>query len=186
MIRIAEERDVAEILSIYAPYVQNTTYSFEYDVPRLEAFLERFRTITTRFPWIVWEEEGKILGYAYGSEPFARAAYRWSCESSVYLRPEARGGASAGPCTPLWNRSWHFRAMSSITPSSLPRIPPPGLSTKSWATAPPENFPAAPSNSAKDLGSFGWKRKLKRVRFHQNFRTLGPWSVKMPKSFLIF
>ena len=91
MIRIAEERDVAEILSIYAPYVQNTTYSFEYDVPRLEAFLERFRTITTRFPWIVWEEEGKILGYAYGSEPFARAAYRWSCESSVYLRPEARG-----------------------------------------------------------------------------------------------
>ena len=91
MIRIAEERDVAEILSIYAPYVLNTTYSFEYDVPTEEAFLERFRTITARFPWIVWEEDGKILGYAYGSAPFERTAYRWSCESSVYLRPEAQG-----------------------------------------------------------------------------------------------
>ena len=91
MIRIAEERDVPEILSIYAPYVQNTTYSFEYDVPTEEAFLERFRTITAQFPWIVWEEDGKILGYAYGSAPFARAAYRWASESSVYLRPEAKG-----------------------------------------------------------------------------------------------
>ena len=91
MIRIATEQDLPEILSIYAPYVQNTTYSFEYDVPTEEAFLERFRTITARFPWIVWEEEGKILGYAYGSELFSRTAYRWSCESSVYLRPEAQG-----------------------------------------------------------------------------------------------
>ena len=91
MIRIATERDVPEILSIYAPYVQNTTYSFEYDVPTQEAFLERFRTITAQFPWIVWEEDGRILGYAYGSAPFARAAYRWASESSVYLRPEAKG-----------------------------------------------------------------------------------------------
>ena len=91
MIRIAEERDVPEILSIYAPYVLNTTCTFEYDVPTEEAFQERFRTITARFPWIVWEEEGRILGYAYGSSLFERAAYSWSCESSVYLRPEAKG-----------------------------------------------------------------------------------------------
>ena len=91
MIRIAEEQDVPEILSIYAPYVLNTTCTFEYDVPTEEAFLERFRTITARFPWIVWEEDGQILGYAYGSPLFSRAAYSWSCESSVYLRPEAKG-----------------------------------------------------------------------------------------------
>ena len=91
MIRIAEERDVSEILSIYAPYVLNTTCTFEYDVPTEEEFLERFRTITARFPWIVWEEDGQILGYAYGSPLFSRAAYSWSCESSVYLRPEAKG-----------------------------------------------------------------------------------------------
>ena len=91
MIRIAEERDIPEILSIYAPYILNTTCTFEYDIPSEDEFLDRFRSITSRFPWIVWEEDGRILGYAYGSAPFERAAYRWSCESSVYLRPEARG-----------------------------------------------------------------------------------------------
>ena len=91
MIRIAEERDVPEILSIYGPYVLNTTCTFEYEVPTEAEFLARFRSITARFPWLVWEEEGRILGYAYGSAPFDRAAYRWSCETSVYLRPEAKG-----------------------------------------------------------------------------------------------
>ena len=90
MIRIAEEKDVGQMLAIYGPYILNTTYTFEYDVPTEEAFLERFRQITVRHPWLVWEEDGQILGYAYGSAPFERAAYRWSCECSVYLRPEAR------------------------------------------------------------------------------------------------
>ena len=91
MIRIAEERDLPEILSIYAPYVLETTHTFEYDVPTPEEFLARFRSITAVFPWLVWEEEGRILGYAYGSAPFERAAYRWSSETSVYLRPSAQG-----------------------------------------------------------------------------------------------
>ena len=91
MIRIAEERDVPEILSIYAPYVLETTHTFEYDVPTEAEFLARFRSVTAAFPWLVWEEDGRILGYAYGSAPFERAAYRWSCETSVYLRPQARG-----------------------------------------------------------------------------------------------
>ena len=91
MIRIAEERDLPEILSIYAPYVLNTTHTFEYEVPTAEEFLARFRSVTETFPWLVWEEAGRILGYAYGSAPFERAAYRWSSETSVYLRPEAQG-----------------------------------------------------------------------------------------------
>ena len=91
MIRIAVEADVPELLDIYAPYILTTTYSFEYQVPTQEEFLRRFRDITARFPWLVWEEDGKILGYAYGSAPFERAAYQWCCETSVYLRPEARG-----------------------------------------------------------------------------------------------
>ena len=89
MIRIAEERDVPEILAIYAPYVLTTTYTFEYDVPTEEAFLQRFRTITAQFPWLVWEENGAVLGYAYGSAPFTRAAYRWCAELSVYIAPKA-------------------------------------------------------------------------------------------------
>ena len=91
MIRIATEADIPQMLSIYAPYIENTTITFEYNVPTEEAFLERFRKLTKQFPWLVWEEDGRILGYAYGSAPWERAAYRWCAEDSLYLLPEARG-----------------------------------------------------------------------------------------------
>ncbi len=91
MIRLAREADLLEILEIYGPYIINTTASFEYTVPTMEEFTARFRGITEQFPWIVWEEDGRILGYAYASAPFHRAAYRWCAESSIYLRPEAQG-----------------------------------------------------------------------------------------------
>lgn len=104
MIRIATEADVPQILDIYAPYIENTTVTFEYHVPSEEAFLQRFRQITEQFPWLVWEENGKILGYAYGSAPFHRDAYRWCAEDSVYLRPEAQGrGIGTRLCTALEN-----------------------------------------------------------------------------------
>ena len=91
MIRPATEKDVPEILAIYAPYVENSTATFEYDVPCSRSFLQRFYEITVQFPWLVWEEEGKILGYAYASAPYSRAAFRWCAEPSIYLRPEAKG-----------------------------------------------------------------------------------------------
>ncbi len=91
MIRFATEGDIPQILDVYSPYIMNTTASFEYTVPSLEEFTARFRTVTNQFPWLVWEEDGQILGYAYGSAPFERAAYRWSAEASVYLRREAQG-----------------------------------------------------------------------------------------------
>ena len=96
MIRIATEADVGAILEIYAPYILTTTHTFEYGVPTCEEFLARFRGITAQFPWLVWEEEGKILGYAYGSAPFERAAFRWVAEESVYLLPEAAGRGIGG------------------------------------------------------------------------------------------
>ena len=91
MIRIATEADVPAILAIYAPYVENTTITFEYDVPCRREFIQRFYTVTERFPWLVWEEDGRILGYAYAAPPYARAAYSWCAEPSVYLKPEAQG-----------------------------------------------------------------------------------------------
>ena len=91
MIRIATEADVPQMLAIYAPYIENTTITFEYNVPTEAEFSQRFREITRQFPWLVWEESGKILGYAYGSAPFHRDAYRWCAEDSVYLLPEAQG-----------------------------------------------------------------------------------------------
>ena len=91
MIRIATEADVPQMLAIYAPYILNTTHTFEYDVPTEEAFLQRFRNLTVQFPWLVYEEGGHIIGYAYGSAPWERAAYSWCAEDSLYLLPEAQG-----------------------------------------------------------------------------------------------
>ena len=91
MIRFATEADLPAILNIYGPYVLHTAISFEYTVPTLEEFTQRFRSITAQFPWLVWEEDGTVLGYAYGSLPFSRAAYRWVCASSIYLAPQAQG-----------------------------------------------------------------------------------------------
>ena len=90
-VRMAKEEDIAQILEIYGPYILNTAVSFEYTVPSLEAFTQRYRAITDQFPWLVWEEQEQILGYAYGSAPFERAAFQWCAEASIYLRPEAQG-----------------------------------------------------------------------------------------------
>ena len=90
-IRPATVQDVPRILEIYGPYVEKTAISFEYTVPTPEEFTRRFLEITAQFPWLVWEEDGKVLGYAYGSLPFERAAYQWSAEASIYLCPEAWG-----------------------------------------------------------------------------------------------
>lgn len=91
MIRLATQADVPQILDVYSPYVLNTATTFEYVVPALEEFTERFRSITAQFPWLVWEEAGEILGYAYGSLPFGRAAYGWVAASSIYLAPSVQG-----------------------------------------------------------------------------------------------
>lgn len=91
MIRFAEVSDVPQMLAIYAPYIENTTSSFEYTVPTVEAFTKRFLEKTEQFAWLVWEEEGVVLGYAYGSAPFERAAYGWCAELSIYLHPSAQG-----------------------------------------------------------------------------------------------
>ena len=90
MIRIATKADIPAIRAIYAPYVERTTYTFEYTVPTVQELTARFEAITAQFPWLVWEEDGAVLGYAYGSAPFDRAAYRWCGEVSVYLAPHAR------------------------------------------------------------------------------------------------
>ena len=91
MIRMARAEDIPAILDIYATYVLNTTFTFEYTVPSAEEFSARFQEITKQFPWLVWEENGKVLGYAYASAPFTRAAYQWCAEPSIYLAPEIQG-----------------------------------------------------------------------------------------------
>ena len=91
MVRAAAKADIPAILDIYAPYVLSSTATFEYTVPTQEEFRQRFDTITAQYPWLVWEEGGEILGYAYASAPYSRAAYAWCAEPSIYLRDEAKG-----------------------------------------------------------------------------------------------
>ncbi len=96
MLKLARREDVPEMLSIYGPYVLHSTATFEYEVPSLEEFYRRYDTITPQFPWLKWEEEGQILGYAYAAPPYSRPAYAWCAEPTIYLRPEARGRGIGG------------------------------------------------------------------------------------------
>lgn len=90
-IRLAKKSDAAALLAIYAPYVENIAITFEYDVPIIEDFATRIEKILEKYPYLVEEEDGLILGYAYASTYYARAAYDWAVELSVYVSQDARG-----------------------------------------------------------------------------------------------
>ena len=89
-IRAAAPEDIPAMLAIYSYFVEHTAVSFEYVTPSPEEFAERLRTHRD-YPWLVWEEDGRVLGYAYAGRAFERAAYRWGAEISCYLAEEARG-----------------------------------------------------------------------------------------------
>ena len=91
MLRPATAADVPAMLAIYAPYVTDTAVTFEYDPPTEAEFAARFARITANYPWLVLEEEGRILGYAYADRAFEKAAYAWCADMTIYLAPEAAG-----------------------------------------------------------------------------------------------
>ncbi len=90
-IRMATLSDAKELLRIYAPYVQNTAITFEYEVPSVEEFTKRIENTMTNYPYLVALEEGRIVGYAYASTFKARAAYSRSVETSIYIKQDRRG-----------------------------------------------------------------------------------------------
>ena len=85
VIRVAALDDAEELLEIYAPYVRETAITFEYEVPSLEEFRERIAHTLEKYPYLVAEHDGKIVGYAYVSPFKERAAYTWSVETSIYV-----------------------------------------------------------------------------------------------------
>ena len=88
-VRLARPEDAPALLEIYAPYVTETVVSFEYQVPTVEEFSSRVKNTLARHPYLVWEEGGRVLGYAYAHPYAARPAYQWGAELTVYLHPEA-------------------------------------------------------------------------------------------------
>lgn len=90
-IRMAKEEDAEELLAIYAPYVENTSISFEYEVPSIAEFQGRIRGTLEKYPYLVAALAETIVGYAYASSFHTRAAYGWGAEISIYVRMEHRG-----------------------------------------------------------------------------------------------
>ncbi len=90
-IRVAEPGDAQQVLDIYAPFCLATPVSFETEVPSLEEMRKRITSTLELFPWLIAEDSGRVLGYAYASRHRERAAYRWSADVSVYVRDGERG-----------------------------------------------------------------------------------------------
>lgn len=76
-LRAATTKDAEGILAVYIPYILNTTITYEYEIPTVEEFRERIRKVTKFYPYLVCEEEGEIVGYAYASQHLERAAFQW-------------------------------------------------------------------------------------------------------------
>src|SRR5712691_1555962 len=94
-IRLARPSDAMSILGIYAPYILNTSFTFETEVPTNESFAQRIISCLEDWPWLVCEIDGVPAGYAYAARHRERAAYQWCVESSVYVHDnfQQRGAA---------------------------------------------------------------------------------------------
>jgi phosphinothricin acetyltransferase len=90
MIRVATSTDAGDISAIYAPIVGDTIISFELEPPSVEEIGQRISDTLTTLPWVVFESERRIVGYAYASPHRTRLAYQWSVDVSVYVDPSVQ------------------------------------------------------------------------------------------------
>lgn len=89
--------DAPACAAIYAPYVTDTTITFEEVPPTAADFTARIEAAQVTHVWLVGEVDGMVVGYAYAGTYRPRAAYRWSCETSVYLDRDRRGSGLGRP-----------------------------------------------------------------------------------------
>lgn len=87
-IREATVTDAAQIQEIYGYYVENTAISMEYDVPTVEEMERRIENTLGNYPYLVAEQDGKIIGYAYAGKFHPRAAFYRSAEVSIYIHKD--------------------------------------------------------------------------------------------------
>lgn len=100
-IRIATPEDAFAIQNIYRYYVDNTAITFELEVPSVKEFQERITKTLERYPYLIAEEEGEVIAYAYAGIFYDRRAYDWSAEMSVYVQ---RGIHGKGVGTALYEK----------------------------------------------------------------------------------
>lgn len=89
-IRVATPDDAGALLAIYTPYVTNTAISFECEAPGLSEFQKRIENTLKRYPYLLAERDGEILGYAYTGPFVGRAAYAWAAETTIYLKEDKK------------------------------------------------------------------------------------------------
>ena len=89
-IRNANIEDAAALLKIYSYYVENTAISFEYVTPSVDEFRKRMENIISKYPYLVCEINGKIVGYAYAGAYSTRDAYSWTAANSIYVDKDHR------------------------------------------------------------------------------------------------
>jgi len=91
MVRSATVADAVQISAIYNHYIAHTVVTFEEEPLSVASMAQRMERVLQEFPWLVWEEGGEVLGYAYATRWHERSAYRHSVESTIYLRTDAVG-----------------------------------------------------------------------------------------------
>jgi L-amino acid N-acyltransferase YncA len=118
-VRDASERDASTCAAIYAPYVTDTAITFEIDPPSPDVMARRIADASRSHAWLVLEDQGRVVGYAYGAPFHARAAYRWACEVSVYLelgyRRKGGGRALYSALLPLLAERGFRMAVAGMT-----------------------------------------------------------------------
>ena len=90
IIRVAREEDAPALLAIYAPYVEQTAITFAYQAPSLAEFTATLRQVQQKYPYLVAEQQGELLGYVYANTFHEREAYDWAVETSIYIRSDCR------------------------------------------------------------------------------------------------
>lgn len=90
MIRAATVADAGAIAAIYAPIVETTFISFETEPPGVAEMAGRIAATLATHPWLVFEDEDGVAGYAHAGPHSARGAYRWSVSVTVYNAERAR------------------------------------------------------------------------------------------------
>jgi L-amino acid N-acyltransferase YncA len=128
IVRDARAEDAAACAAIYAPYVTDTTISFETEPPTPAEMAERIADAVGHHAWLVLEESGRVVGYAYGGPFNPRAAYRWSCQVSVYLeRGRRRTGGGRALYEALFSRLAERGYRSVLAGMTLPNEASEGL-----------------------------------------------------------
>lgn len=124
LVRGVSEADAAEIAAIYAHHVLHGTASYEVDPPSIEDTLAKIRrVIEPDWPFLVAEAERRVVGYAYVTQFRDRAAYRFTCEDSIYVDADMMGrGIGSTLLNALLERSadFGFRTMVAVIGGAEP------------------------------------------------------------------